>query len=103
MNKPEIKLGFLQASGVVAYCTLVGSLMWNINKIMPGPDRFTAPILGLILFCTSALICVLIVGYKPHQLFFAGKKKEAVNTVLSTAGFLFVFLILFFVSLFLTK
>lgn len=103
MNKPEVKLGFLQAFGVVAYCTLVGSFMWNINKIMPGPDRFTTPILALTLFCTSALICALIVGYKPYQLFFLGKKKEAINTVLSTAGFLFTFLILFFVTIFLTK
>ncbi len=97
------KLGFFQALGVAVYCTLVGLFMWNAENIFGKTDTFFIPIALLTLFSTSALICGLIVFYKPYKLFFAGKKTEAINIVLSTAGFLVIFVFLLFATIFLTK
>jgi len=99
----DMKQGFLQALGVAFYCALVGIIFWKGNEIFPNMNPYFGPVTVLLLFSTSALICGLIVFYKPYKLFFAGKKKEAVDVVVSTAIYLFVFLILFFTTLFLTK
>jgi hypothetical protein len=98
-----MKQGFLQALGVAAYCTLVGLFMWNANHIFGQMNNFFGPILILILLCTSALICGLIVFLKPYKLFFAGKKKEAVTVVISTTAYLFLFLLLFLASMLLFR
>jgi len=97
------KQGFFQAIGVAIYCTLVGLFMWNAENIFGKTDTFFIPIALLTLFSTSALICALIVFYKPYKLFFDGKKKEAIDVVLSTAGFLIVFVVLLFTTIFLSK
>jgi len=90
-----LKLGFLQALGVAAYCSLVGLIMWQGNNIFPKVSPYFGPVMVLLLFSTSALICGLLVFYKPYLLFFAGKKKEAISAVVSTAAFLFFFLFIF--------
>jgi len=98
-----MKQGFIQALGILTYCALIGSFFWNANKIFAPKDNFLAPIAMLTLFSTSALICSLIVFYKPYKLFFDGKKKEAIDVVLNTAIFLFVFLAIILTSLFFIK
>lgn len=98
-----MKQGFLQALGVALYCTIVGFFMWNANKLFANMKNFFGPVAFLTLFSTSALICALIVFYKPYKLFFAGKKKEALDVVVSTAGFLAGFFVLFLLLLFLFK
>ena len=97
------KLGFLQALGVTLYCALVGVLFWLGPKISPKVNSYFGPVMFLLLFSVSALICGLIVFYTPYKLFFEGKKKEAVDTVLFTAAWLFLFLLLVFVVLFLQR
>jgi hypothetical protein len=98
-----MKQGFLQALGVAGYCSLVGLIFWKGNDIFPEMNPYFGPVLFLLLFSTSALICGLIVFYKPYKLFFSGKKKEAVVAVASTALYLFIFLVTFFTTLILTK
>lgn len=88
--------------GVAAYCGLVGIIFWKGNEVFPNMNPYFGPVAVLLLFSTSALICGLIVFYKPYKLFFAGKKKEAVDVVVSTTLWLFVFLALLFLILFLT-
>jgi len=90
------KQGFLQAAGVVVYCSLVGLLFWKGNAIFPHLNPFLGPVMMLLLFSCSVLVSALIVFYKPYKLFFSGKKTEAVNIVFSTALWLFVFLIFSF-------
>lgn len=70
--------------------------MWNGNHIFGQINNFLGPVLVLILFATSALICGLLVFYKPYRLFFEGKKKEAVSIVVHTTVWLFVFLAIAF-------
>lgn len=98
-----MRQGFLQAAGVATYCALVGTFMWNASTLLGKEDTFVTPIVVLTLFCTSVMICGVIVFYKPYKLFFAGKKKEAADVVISTAIWLFVFLVFFFTTIFLIK
>lgn len=93
------KQGFLQALGIAAYCLLVGLFFGQANKFIPGPDTALTPVIMLILFSASALICALIVFYKPYKLFFAGKKTDAIETVMYTAVGLFAFAILGLIGL----
>ncbi|MBI3397104.1 hypothetical protein HY045_01360 [Candidatus Woesebacteria bacterium] len=97
------KTGFLQAFGVALYCALVAFIMWNGNKIFGQMKSYLGPFFILTLLSTSALICGLLVFYKPYLLFFEGKKKEAIDTVVSTAISLLALLIILLIYLFLTK
>ena len=91
------KSGFLQALGVTVYCSLVGLLFWQGNKLFPKVNQYFAPVMMLLLLSFSVLVCGLLVFYKPYRLFFTGKKTEAVNLVAVTSLWLFVSLIIFFV------
>jgi len=95
--------GFLQALGITAYCFLIGLFFGNANKFFPKKDPFLTPVLILTSFSASALICAIIVFYKPYKLFFDGKKKEALEIVVYTALSLFVFAVLTFVGLVIFK
>lgn len=92
-------IGFLQATGIVAYILAVGWFMTNFENFDNGPMSLFGPLLGLTLFVTSALITAsMALGY-PIILFWEEKKvKEALKLVLFTAGWLalyfFVFVIL---------
>lgn len=87
------KRGLYQALGVAIYCSLVGLIFWRGDKWIGSPG-FAGPVMVLILFVVSALICALIVFYKPYNLFFKDKKRQAIDLVLSTTAWLFVILIL---------
>jgi hypothetical protein len=97
------KRGLWQAVGVALYCAFVGLLFWKGNALFPHMNAYLGPVFILLVFSTSALICGLIVFYKPYKLFFEGKKKEAISTVLFTAGFLFAILVLLFGTLLLFR
>jgi hypothetical protein len=97
------KIGFLQALGVTAYCSALGLFFWGAEKVFPKVDNFFAPVLFLLLFSVSALVCGLIVFKKPYDLFFAGKKKEAVGIVVNTALWLLFFLAITFLLVILIK
>jgi len=101
-KKPKIsipKLGFLQALGVAAYCTLVGSVLWSGNILFGQMGNVLGPTLMLILLSVSVLVCGLLVFYHPYQLFFDDKKKEAADLVLYTTGWLFAFFLLVLIKL----
>jgi hypothetical protein len=90
------KQGFFQALEVLAYCSLVGFFILNAESIIGGVNRTFGPIIFLLLFSTSVLVCAAIVLYKPYKVFIEGKKKEALDIVISTALWLFVFVIVTF-------
>ncbi len=97
------KEGFLQALGVSLYITFIGLIMGNGNALFGNINVPIGPILVLFLFSTSAMICGTIVFYHPYKLFVAGKTKDALEVVISTAAFLFIFLILFLVGVIIFK
>lgn len=93
-------LGFIQALGVTVYCSFVGVIFWKGNEIFGKLDRYIGPVAFLLLFIASAMICALMVFYQPYLLFFDGKKKEALETVVNTATWLFIAFILFLIFMF---
>lgn len=102
MNK-QFKTGLLQAIGVSLYCGIIGTVMQNGSKIFGESDTFLTPILVLTMFSVSVLTCALIVFKKPYELFFDGKKKEAINVVVYTAISLFSILLILFGTMFFVK
>lgn len=103
MMRKSYKLGSLQALFLTFYCSLVGLVMWKGNEIFGKMNSFIGPVAFLVMFVVSAMICGLIVFYKPYKFFFANKKKEAVEVVLSTAISLFVILLILFGTMILMK
>lgn len=101
--KNELKLGINQALGVVLYCSAIGTVMQNGDKFFGKQDTFMTPIFVLTTFCVSALICTLLVFKKPYELFFVGKKQEALNVVVYTAVSLFVILTFIFGLMFFVR
>lgn len=95
--------GFFQALGVSFYIFLIGLFINNGEKIVGNIGLPFAPMLMLLLLSVSVLICAILVLYKPYKLFIDGKKKEALDTVISTAVSLFIFLILFLIGIFIFK
>ena len=98
-----MRQGILQAFGVAIYCAVVGIFIWNANHLFGPMNNFFGPILFLIIFSTSALICALIVFYKPYKLFFSGKKNDALSIVVYTAVSLFAILALFLLGILLFR
>ena len=108
--KKELNIGlpagrqvFIQALGVTIYCGLVGLIMWNGDQIFGKVDTFIAPITALLMFSVSALVCGLLVFYKPYLLFFQNKKEEAVKVVVATAVSLFTIILILFEVMYFVK
>lgn len=102
MNK-QFKIGLLQAVGVTFYISLVSIVMNNAEKIFGKMNNVIGPVTFLTMFATSALVCGLLVFKKPYELFFDGKKKEAISVVVYTAVSLFVILLVLFGAMFFIK
>ena len=85
-----------------AYIIIVASVMNFGTKIIPHPNPFIAPVAIISLFTLSAAVMGYIFCYQPVQLYFDGKKKQAVQLFLRTVivfGFLTAFaLILLFLG-----
>jgi len=94
-NISMLKRGFFQALGVAVYCSLVGIFPWKGEEIFGSGPSYFIPVAFLLLFSTSALVCALLVFYKPYKLFFDGKKKQAIDLVLYTSIWLVVFFFTF--------
>lgn len=89
------KQGLRQAISVVVYCASVGLLIYNGNQIFGKTPNYFGPVAFLLLFSTSVLVCGLLVFYKPYKLFFAKKQTQAIDLVVSTTVWLFIFFIVF--------
>ncbi len=94
MNK-LVSAGFTQALGVTLYCSFVGLFFWKGNELFGKVPNFFGPVAFLLLFSVSALLCALMVFYQPYKLFFEGKKKEALDLVMYSAVWLFIFFLVF--------
>ncbi|MCL5676069.1 MAG: hypothetical protein M1120_02985 [Patescibacteria group bacterium] len=94
-------IGFLQAFGLVLYCSLVAVVFWQGNNWFGKTNNLLGPAVFLLIFVTSALVCALIsLGY-PIFIFWDKKNTKAALTIVGyTAGWL-VFFVLLFLGLFL--
>ena len=92
-------VGFLQATGLVAYIALV-SLFFNVvgPNLDSSENKFYNPIIALLLFVTSAVISALIVLGKASVLFWEKKYKESFTLVGWTMGWDILYFALFILS-----
>ena len=97
------KQGFLQALGIAVYCSLIGLFIFNADSVIGKIGDKFGPILFLLLLSTSVLICGTIVFYRPYRFFVEGKKKEALDTVIYTAIWLFALLSIYIVAMVIFK
>jgi len=90
--------------GASAYIILVAAIMYFGTKIMSHPDSFIAPTAFISLFTLSAAVMGYIFCYQPAQLYFDGKKKQAIQLFLQTivvfAFITILMLILLFTGIF---
>ena len=105
MKNQTIKYTLINALIAAGYIALVAFIMNNINRIVP-PDVSDAspqsilPAIGFItLFVVSAAVMGLTIFGQPVMWYLDGRKKEAVNLVLSTVGFLAILGIIIFLCL----
>src|SRR3989344_3311874 len=89
----------LNALAAVLYITFVACVMfYGVEKKVPN-NSILVPIAVLSLFTLSAAVMGYIFLYQPIQLYFDGKKKQAINLVLLTiavfAGITAVILVCF--------
>lgn len=78
---------FLNALAASAYIAVIGLVMnWGTNIIPKGPDTFMAPIAVISLFTLSAAVMGYLFCFQPLQLYFDGKKKDAVRLFLQTVA-----------------
>lgn len=72
------------AVGATLYITLVACVMTWGSKFAPKDVMPLTPIAVLSLFTLSAAVMGYIFCFEPGQLYFSGKKKEAVTLFLQT-------------------
>lgn len=85
-------IAFIQALGVVAYCSLISLIFWRGEQWFGRVPNFLGPFLMLTILSTSALICGLLVFAYPIKLYLKTKKPDqAIKLVLMTAAWLVVF------------
>lgn len=77
---------FLNALTALLYIALIASLMFYGVGNTPGPDTVIIPIAMISLFTFSAAVMGYVFLYQPLQLYFDGKKKQALNLFLKTLG-----------------
>ncbi len=94
-KKRDWKLGLVPAAELVGYVGVVATIMTNGDRLFGKKDLpYLTPVMVLLLFVVSALVCTLLVLGKPYQLFVDKRGKEALQLVVATTKWLAVFLII---------
>lgn len=94
MNKTNLKWSFVDSVGVFVYVAIVAFIMQNAEKIFGKMQNVTGPISFLLLFVLSATITGSLVLGRPVLMYLDGQKKEAIQLVLYTIGWLFLLTVL---------
>lgn len=97
-------VAFLQALGVIGYCALISTILWQGGNWFGRMPNYLGPLLMLTLLSTSALICGLIVFAYPVKLYLKTKKfEQPLKIVLSTAAWLVVFTVVIMTGIIVLK
>lgn len=84
----------------LSYIFIIVSVMNFGTRMMPHPNSFMAPVAAVSLFTLSAAVMGYVFCYQPAQLYFDGKKKEAVRLFLQTVAVFACITILMLILLF---
>jgi len=88
-------LAFLQASGLVTYIILISLFFSSVApKFNQSTAEFYAPIIMLLLFVLSAVICALLVLGRAGVFFWEKKYKESFTLVGWTVGWGLLYFVL---------
>ncbi len=103
MTPAIIKRSFLHSVGVLAYISLVASVMQSANTWFGTVDTVLTVVAFLLMFTLSAAVVgSLVFGY-PVMLFLGGQKKEGAMMAAATIGWLFAELVIVFILLAITR
>jgi len=98
-KKTVKKAALLQALALFIYCSIVGLIFWKGNTWFGTVPNYWGPLLFLILFSTSALVCAIcVLGYPVYLFWVKDKKEKAIQIVVYTAAWLIFILILLMFS-----
>ena len=97
MNK-LIQRSFFNALGTVVYSAVIGTILFNGNKIFQPKDTAFAPISALILLVLSAAITGSLVVGKPVLMYIDCQKKDAVKLFIYTVCWLALATIILFAT-----
>lgn len=93
-RKTTFPRGLVPAFGIFSYILSISLFMSNSSRWFGKMDNhFFAPVLFLTLFVVSAMVCGLMMFYKPYLLFMEKKYKDAVNIVFSSTAWLVGFMV----------
>jgi hypothetical protein len=96
-RKKRYSLGFIaffQALSLILYCSLIALLFWQGNQWFGKLPNYFGPLLFLVLFSTSALICAVITLSYPFILWQKKQLGQAVRLIIYTSGWLIFFTLL---------
>lgn len=103
-NGKILKQGLLSAGLATIYVGLVSAFMAHAEKIFggkePGP---LGPVVFLLLFVVSAAVMGLLIFGRPIMMYIDGKKREAVELLISTIAFLAAITVLLLITLTMTN
>ncbi len=77
---------FVNAFAASLYITVIASIMFYGTKNLGAANSVIVPIVVLSVFTLSAAVMGYLFLYQPLQLYFEGKKKNAVNLFLQTVA-----------------
>jgi cell shape-determining protein MreD len=90
MKHSPLTVGLLQALGLIAYVSLFTVVVQSLGNAPHFENSIFAMVVFLLAFIISASICGSIALMYPLILFFENKKKQAVQTIFWTVGWLIV-------------
>ncbi len=93
-------IAFLQALGLILYCSLVGLIIFQGNNWFGPLSSPFGPVLFLLLFVVSALISASLVLAYPFLILWEEKNtRKAIKLVIYTTLWLVLFVLLFLLLL----
>lgn len=91
--------GFVHSLATIAYISLVSLVMSHGDQIFGKMDNSFSPIAFLSLFTLSSLVVGVLILGKPIMLYLDNKKKEAIELLSYTIGWMGLFTIILLIIL----
>ena|SRR4030065_1647938 len=88
-------IAFFQALALILYCGLIAILFWKGNEVFGKDSNYFGPLLFLVLFATSALVCAFItLGYSVKLYLKTNNIKTPLKLIFQTILWLLFFILL---------
>lgn len=98
-HKKLVTQGLLNSLGVLAYISLVITVMNNAEKWFSSSQTYLGPMAMLLLFVISATVVGMLVLLQPILMYLNNAKREALFQLLYTIGWMVVIFIILILSL----